>query len=759
MRGAELGPHPVNGPDENYVEPQPDRQEAHHPERQLNFFQRWIARTFNNNHPDVDRRIRENDEERLQPQLDEEAEHREERNDEIETIQEINNPQEAASLMATMTAAQWRERELRREYGPGIGGRWNAFMSGEFDFHVDEDGQIQKDGWDVLREIGRRTIRTVFNKQMMVTGALAATTAVFTGGIGIPAMAALIGAGAGRGLGEGLEALYDRRVETPGGNRYSLREDVARLQFQQHHRLIEMARAAQEEGLSDVEGNHRLNNLVNAINKPNNEIVERRKQMLQEEAEWNARRDVMAKIGAAAGLLGGLHFFGAELGKHVMTMDLDSDASHISHLVERVNSHWYYAYNNTAEAFADQVQGAHVYMDHPGGNLIHALGEPGWKVGMGIAKNVLPHLLQVGAVAGGLFLGRMVEKKGEADDMAKFERDAATREARFESNKKFLGEQVPGHEADFSNLETPQQRWEARFGQGKVPAPNQMWLISQPGERPRAYRINSVNLDNGQANVTELNQNMLLIADEGGHEIVQDVTLDQLADFGKTQQEASSLWLRQFGRGAQIDLRNAPLLNDEPQQFLDAQGQPIPLDVYQITPNAQDPSLVVLTRANLPDIFAPAFQFMYYGVNRINQERPGGAEARVEVLPAIVNHVWRIRPGQRENLPEHLRGLPDNFAITNVDERNGMINIARYNPRVEEDAAHPEIEAAEPNVDRSRAMYITAEEWPLIQGFLTETRDIAPAGGGGGNPRGGGGGNPRGGGGRGGERGGGGRGR
>jgi hypothetical protein len=666
--------------------------------------------------PEIDEMVRDVDQGRQQVASDEAEALRGDRLVHIETMQEINTSEETAELMANSTGAMYRARKLQERYGEGIGGRWRAFMAGEFDFDVDESGQIQRTGYNRLIEFGRRTVRTLTNRQTLVTAASCAVVGALTGGVGIPAAMALTGAIAGRGIGEAWEAFCGKRVNV-AGNQYSLRELVARREFQEHSKLKEMAAAALAPELTDEERNSRLQSLVNAFTHIDEETTARQREQLEEDATWNKRRDVCAKIGAVAGLGAGLWAGAAGLGNQIMTMDIDGNG--ISHLVANSHHGWQFAYNHgLAEAVQNHDHVFRTLVDHPG-LYFHDLGESTGKVVWGAAKNILPHLAQLGAVAAGLFAGRALEKRAEACALENFDQTVASNQREATSRGNYLEQQIPGHlERRNREPETGQARWEAAFGQGRVPRGNQIWVINQFGQMPVIYRIETVNLDGGFVQATQLDQNLNPLVAAANGAVIRNphLQLDVLKQFGKQNTEKVTTWRQQFARGGEIHL------TEDHQPIFDINNHQIPVDNYHVFFDANDNQNVTLRREGQEDLKVSMFQFALYNINRFHPEGEDQPEA-APVENAITNHVWEIT--HPDALPDDLaRALTgEHFVIGEVTPANIQVFI---------------YDMAQRATDRANAITMSRAEWQQIQESIHETRIVVQAQQGGGGNRGGG---------------------
>jgi len=367
-----------------------------------------------------------------------------------------NSPQELQQFIENMDAVQWRERQLQEKYSKGWQGKWKRFKSGEYDFTMDAEGQVQHTGLNRIAEVGRKTLATLFNRKMAIATATTVAVGVFSGGIMLPAATALFGTAAGRGFVEGWRSI--------GGRERGLREEVARSQYQKWTELHEIAMDSGRDGITEEERNQNYTHLIDAF-YDSSRVHEAETELGKDEKKWEKRRNWGMFIGGVAGGVLGAGM--ANLGKEMMRMDIDGNKTR--HLVERVNGAWHYVYNTEKGAEYAQKLGAKVVLDSLG-QQTHALGESTAAVVWGAAKNLMP----LGAVFGGLWASKFSEGIGRGDQ-AENDQDRARREA---TESQFLKGQIPGNEAPASpdeggaapEPESPAPEVEAPVVQPEAPA-------------------------------------------------------------------------------------------------------------------------------------------------------------------------------------------------------------------------------------------------------------------------------------------------
>jgi len=325
-----------------------------------------------------------------------------------------NSPEELREFVESMDAVQWRERKIQEKYGAGRLGKFKAFLAGERDFTMDTEGQMRRTSWNKLCEVGRRTLTTVFNRRVATAAGITAAAAVLSGGMLLPAAAAVFGSVAGRGAVEAWRAI--------NGKEGRLRERIARVQYRQWEKMHQEALDSQKEGISEVEKNQKITEIINSFYQPTEGVAELESELASDEKKWARRKNWGMFLGGIAGGIFGAGL--AHLGKEMMRMDIDGNG--VSHLVEKVNGSWHYVFNNSGEAALSHQLGAKVVTD-AFGRSAHALGESSAAVAWGAIKNVMP----LGAVFGGLWLGKATEKIGKTDlQEAQAERQAVSDEER-----------------------------------------------------------------------------------------------------------------------------------------------------------------------------------------------------------------------------------------------------------------------------------------------------------------------------------------
>lgn len=480
----EAGPCPA---EEESVQP-----EIPSPERQ-GFLGRIFGRKQKEEQPEATPKLEEADsgqfqKDRLQMQRDLEEAKQQERLTNPEKIKIPNTPEDLVVLMSQIDAVSWRERKIQERYGEGRMGKVRAFLAGERDFEMTEDGSIKRNAWN---ELSRKALNTVFNRKTALAAGTLGVVGILTGGVGLPAAGALFGSMVGKGTVEAWHSL--------NGRERGLKEEMARSQYRQWATLREMALKSQEGSAGE---------LIDTFYQSSEEINVREKEIIKEEKIWNRRRNIGMLLGglAGAGIGAGL----SHLSEQVMRMDIDGDG--INHMVEKVNGSWHYVYNTAEEAANAASQGATLVPD-TAGYATHALGETSSQVFLGAARNLAPTLAQVGAVFGGLWLGRISEKRAEATAEAEFKQAEAQKKRVYKEEKRFLHERLEqSGGVDAGTVEEESAVPESFVNQAKlenkdVPQTNQIWVYKTTGGFA-LFKIAEFNWEQGMVKVDELDQGL-----------------------------------------------------------------------------------------------------------------------------------------------------------------------------------------------------------------------------------------------------------
>lgn len=438
---------------------------------------------------------------------------------------EPTNWQDLQNMIFEHDVQGWRERGLYQIYGDerleGIG----AFMDGERDFELNEDGEIQGDGLRMLKEGGRKILGSLVNKKNLGGAAAAIGVAIATGGLSTPAAMALAGGVLGRATVEAFHSI--------NGEERKLREARASLTYEQYNTLRNMAVDIEmlEEG--DPKRIPLQVEMLRYYNEKNTELDRITEEILRVKDNWDRKRNTWQFIGAMGGGVGGLIHNWVNLTHSITSMDLNGDG--IAHGVERVNGVWHFIYNTTqevAKAQADNLQILHASTGQAA-HAVSAHASGAYQVAMGAVKDWAP---KVGAVLGGMIVGRFFDRKSTQKQWNNLvERQAERGDLPEEP-------ETPEPEATETTTppnttKTPAPRSPESSGGGgggvEVTGPPQEGELWELEGSPALFRIIEINEEAGQARAEILNPNLSPMVNTSGVIGEQIIEMDALINHGK----------------------------------------------------------------------------------------------------------------------------------------------------------------------------------------------------------------------------------
>lgn len=353
-----------------------------------------------------------------------------------EQIQRFRNAEEIVQFVEREDNRKYRERNLEKRYGQGALAEFRKYLAGEYDFEVSTDGEIRKNAWN---EMSRKALISVFNRRNVVGAIGLGVVALFTGGVGLAACGALLGAAGGRAVAEAWEMFK--------GEERKLREQIAVLEFEHAQAMKDFAKKRRElirEGNED-EANKILHQIVDLFYIESEEIASTRSKLADTKSQWDKRRGTLTMIGgftgAAIGIYAGMANLGqtaAETKSALTNARVDLDGNGIYHNVEKVNGAWHFLYNDAQEIAKAKVFASKYGYDltisrltsSPGHILPGVTDEmiknalaQGTQTGTGGVINTLSHLSplwkEIGrsaGVLGGMFLAGVGGDKKEVLD-------------------------------------------------------------------------------------------------------------------------------------------------------------------------------------------------------------------------------------------------------------------------------------------------------------------------------------------------------
>lgn len=338
--------------------------------------------------------------------------------------------EELINLINIASFEQVAKQEKESKYGKGLIGSFKQFLAGEQDFNINKQGEVQRDGWNQLKEAGRKFAMTVFNRRTLAAGGSAALIGVLTGGIGWAASGVVLGSMAGRGLAETIDSLRGKERQS--------RIKVAQAERSRWYELKELS--AQLEETEDSEKKYQLMKQITDLyyNQGESAVIKElhlaEQNAAQEKEGLNRLRNNLQRVGEIAGAGAGIAH--GLLSGHAEAIDIDLwnkvDGQSIAHDVVKINDAWHFMEGNATGLLSsgfDQgaIQSAHAFEGATVETLkslgfasvgealrslgIGSVGEPAWKIGAALAvERALPVLMS--SVAANYF-GGQAEKKTE----------------------------------------------------------------------------------------------------------------------------------------------------------------------------------------------------------------------------------------------------------------------------------------------------------------------------------------------------------
>jgi hypothetical protein len=366
-----------------------------------------------------------------------------------------------------------KQYELQEKYGKGPIAKIKAFLSGEYDFGIDEKDQIRRNGWNKAAEAGRKVLSTIFNRRVVAATAMAAALGVITGGVGAAAGGVVFGSIAGRGFAEAYAAIR--------GKENGAREGVLKAERARWGQLKEWAERVKNPDVDPQEKFDLMHRITDLYYKQGESYTLRNLQsaeekFVNEKKYWDKLRGRAQTIGEFLGLGAGVaHGF---LTGRFASIDIDLwnkiKGQSIMHEVVRTDGVWRFAYTASERAAG-----------MGGGALTHVLGEPAWKIAAAtIAERGLPVL-----IASWLASIRGKKRPEEAGTGAtEAERIKGTAE-------KYRPPQPPTPEEIEQTNKEKAQVYIDKLGAGKLPEAGQIWRMKQTNAAGEVFLLGTATVE------------------------------------------------------------------------------------------------------------------------------------------------------------------------------------------------------------------------------------------------------------------------
>lgn len=302
-----------------------------------------------------------------------------------------SSPQELQEAMANISFKELRDAEQRAKFGAGGVGKLRAFLAGERDFEVTDEGTIEDA--NILKEAGRRLITTFGNRRTAVSAGVYLAMGALTGGLGWAAGGVLFGGVAGRGAAEMGELFAGKTREARESVLFAERARWERMQAL----AIEISQAEED----PARKGDLAHQLVDLLYRQGDSVLMRdlaasEKELSNREEKFNRIRNRMQTAGELVGAAAGITSI---LNGGVEHIDMDFfgkvDGQSIFHGVQQTQQGWQFLYSSGAEAATASMNGATILA---GGQFgAHALeATTSQVVAYTIAERTLPMLLASG---------------------------------------------------------------------------------------------------------------------------------------------------------------------------------------------------------------------------------------------------------------------------------------------------------------------------------------------------------------------------
>lgn len=557
-----------------------------------------------------------------------------------ERLEIPNEPEDLVNLMTVLDGVAWRERKLDEKYKGGRMGAIRKFLAGERDFSLDQNGQTRHKAWN---EFKRKALKVGISTAVSTTVAVGIGAA--TGGVGLLAFGAIFGSTLAHGAVEAMHSLT--------GKERGLREKIARAQWEQWAVMHQDALDSQTE-TEQQKKNQLLEGIINNYYGQSEEILGLGKELRAENKVWNKRRMIGKLVGGLAGA--GITFGLAHLGERVMTMDINGD--HIAHLVERVNGAWHFAYNTSSEIAKAASQGAQLVADGLG-RASHVLGESGWQVALGVAKNLAP---TAGGLMGAVFQ-RGYEKIFKEPSEEKMNKEQAKQEEFYQERKAFLKGQLPeipggggGEGVSTEPLETtpPNQYVELAREENKgLPEVGKTWIYPDVGGMG-ILKIKNIDWETGRVTVDKLDQAFGRTGEEYG------LGLDELIKKGYEKSEFVNDWLLTVSDGGKVRIGAEQKILDRS----DPQSQRlVAAEDYNLRRIKEKPGVAELVKEGQEKQRVNIFDLAFWGVRPLEPEK----KTEEKVKAPKPKEIWQRKPDAGD-LPPEFQGMQDKITITDVED-------------------------------------------------------------------------------------------
>lgn len=204
----------------------------------------------------------------------------------------LENAEDYVDLVAALSPEQYRLMKIEQEYGSKRFDKFRAYLKGEYDFKIEENGDVKKHAWYGW---SRKALNTVFNRRTALQAGATGVIGIFTGGVSLGASAfTFLGSALGRG---GVEL-----VSTFWGKEGQTRRELTEEYTKGWKDLRKLGKEIHRSKLTEEEKNAKIASLVEAYCNFDTTIINKKEELKQVKKETDVYREKWSKYGAFAGL-------------------------------------------------------------------------------------------------------------------------------------------------------------------------------------------------------------------------------------------------------------------------------------------------------------------------------------------------------------------------------------------------------------------------------------------------------------------------
>lgn len=253
----------------------------------------------------------------------------------------LENAEDYIDLINTLSPEEFRLMQIEKEYGSGRFNKFRAYLKGEYDFSIEENGNVKRNIWT---EFSRKALNTVFNRRTALQAGALGVVGILTGGVNIAASAyTFVGSSLGRGGVEFWSSVWGKE----GQSRKELAEEYAKGWME----LKKKGKEINKSGITEEEKNNKIYSLVESYCNFDTTVINKKEELQEVKKETDIYREKWSKYGALAGL--GANFIAggfAHLKELITAHKMDFDTLKATHdVVMTKDGHLASLYNSAEE--------------------------------------------------------------------------------------------------------------------------------------------------------------------------------------------------------------------------------------------------------------------------------------------------------------------------------------------------------------------------------------------------------------------------